>query len=1055
MKRRISSLGFLLLSLLLLTHPALAAAPSQSDTATLSGVVLDQHNASIKGATVTVVNAGTGARRQAVTNDQGYFVIPALQASNYDLSVEQPGFATAAIKGVVLNVGDQKTIQIQLKAGNVNETVQVTSQSSSVFDESPAVGTVVDRQFVENLPLNGRSFQDLIMLTPGVVLTSPSYTNQGQFSVNGQRPDANYFTVDGVSANTGTATAFGLSQTASGNLPAFSALGGTNSLVSVDAMQEFRVQTSSFAPEFGRTPGAQVSIVTRSGTNGYHGTVFEYLRNDVLDANDWFSNENGLTKPKERQNDFGGVFGGPIIKDKTFFFFSYEGLRLSQPQTLTTIVPSLASRQIAPASIKPYVDAFPLPNGPELGGGFAQFAASFSSPSTLNAYSLRLDQLIGRKLVLFGRYNYSPSETTQRGSLSLGGVLSELAATRLTNQSLTIGLTATLTPNVSDELRANYTNEKAVNSVRLDQFGGAVPIPDNLLFPPGVSSANGFFNFELIGAGTAGTGAGLLANGKTAINEQRQFNVVDNLSAIKGAHQLKFGADYRWLSPISSPAAYEQVAVFLGMQGPFGVLGGTALVAALASFQETALLSQNFSVYAQDTWKVAPRITLTYGLRWDINPALKGKGSANALVPLRDVGSPATIALGTRGAPLYNTRWGNFAPRLGVAYQLRKKPGQETMLRGGFGIFYDFASGLLGEAGVSFPFSAMKLLSAVPFPLSPAQATAPPISANPPVTGSIFGADPNLRTPRTYQWNATVEQSLGSAQSLSISYIGAAGRDLLRADQLFSPNSTFLSGVWLTRNTGASDYNALQVKFQRRFSRGLQALVSYTWSHSLDNASSNGINYTPISISNPGIDRGNSDFDVRHSVSAALSYNVPSPFKSGIGHEILKDWSIESILAARSALPVDIVDTTAFFGGTQYLVRPNVVSGVPLYLNGSQYPGGKAFNPAAFTTPAPGQQGNLGRNVLRGFGAWQDDFSLRRQFHLTERVGLQFRTEFFNIFNHPNFGSPNNQIQGALFGVSTLTLASSLGGGSVGGGFNPLYSFGGPRSIQFALKLQF
>src|SRR4029453_6871554 len=239
--------------------------------------------------------------------------------------------------------------------GDTLETLTVEAGAPLVNTESGAVSTVIDRTFVENLPLNGRSFQTLIALTPGVVLTTATFAEQGQFSVNGQRPDANYFTVDGVSANFGVTGYIAMVETASGAAPAVSASGGTNSLVSVDAMEEFRIQTSSFAPEFGRTPGGQISIVTRSGTNAFHGTLSEYFRNDVLDARDWFVNFNSLAKPAERANDFGGVLGGPVRKDKTFFFFSYEGLRLRQPSTQQTVVPDNQSRQLAPATMRPYL----------------------------------------------------------------------------------------------------------------------------------------------------------------------------------------------------------------------------------------------------------------------------------------------------------------------------------------------------------------------------------------------------------------------------------------------------------------------------------------------------------------------------------------------------------------------------------------------------------------------------------------------------------------------------------------------------------------------------
>ena len=326
------------------------------------------------------------------------------------------------------------------------------------------------------------------MLTPGAVLTATAFDDQGQFSVNGQRADANYFTVDGVSANFGVTGFAPLMQSAAGALPALSALGGTNSLVSVDATQEFRVQTSSFAPEFGRTPGAQVSIVTRSGTNTFHGTLFDYFRNGALDAKDWFA-EN-LPKSQEQQNDFGGVLGGPIRKNNTFFFFSYEGLRLQQPSVQETVVPDLASRQRASRAIQPYLNAYPIPNGANLGGGLALFNATYSNPSALDAVGIRVDHKLTSKAILFGRYSYSPSSLEQRGPpLAFGSVLSTRELASYSTQTFTIGLTRVINQEISNEFRGNYSNNRVGIRYALDHFGGAVPLADSLLFPPGFSSA--------------------------------------------------------------------------------------------------------------------------------------------------------------------------------------------------------------------------------------------------------------------------------------------------------------------------------------------------------------------------------------------------------------------------------------------------------------------------------------------------------------------------------------------------------------------------------------
>src|SRR6202008_1758134 len=342
---------------------------AQSTNAFLTGRITDPSKALIADAKIAAINAGTSVRHESTSNASGEYYLAYLPPGVYRIEIEKPGFKKLIKPDVILQVQDALAIDFEMTLGSASESITVEAGAPVVNTESAAVSTVVDRTFVENVPLNGRSFQTLILLTPGVVVTQTAFDDQGQFSVNGQRADANYFSVDGVSANFGVTGLLQMVQTASGSLPALSVSGGTNSLVSVDAMQEFRILTSSFAPEFGRTPGAQVSIVTRSGTNGFHGTLFEYFRNDKLDAKDWFVNFNGLPKPAERQNDFGGVFGGPGRKEGTVFFFLYWGVRLRQPVTQTTAVPDAASRQLAPAHMQPFLNAYPVANGAAISPG--------------------------------------------------------------------------------------------------------------------------------------------------------------------------------------------------------------------------------------------------------------------------------------------------------------------------------------------------------------------------------------------------------------------------------------------------------------------------------------------------------------------------------------------------------------------------------------------------------------------------------------------------------------------------------------------------------------
>ncbi|MEK6285870.1 MAG: TonB-dependent receptor [Acidobacteriota bacterium] len=959
-----------------------------------------------------------------------------LPPGSYTLKAQRQGFATAEVSHLKLNVGGHVAINIKLKTGDISESI-IVEGGSVVQTESAAIGILVDRQFVENIPLNGRSFHALIELTPGVVLTKSTGAEQGQFSVNGQRNNANYFMIDGVSSNTGIAIGLSLGQTAGGTVPAFNALGTTSNLVSVDALEEFRILTSTYAPEFGRTPGAQVSLLTRSGTNQFHGTVFNYFRNDALDANDWFANSRGLNKPALRQNDFGGVLGGPIIKDQTFFFFSYEGLRLRLPEVRISQVPSLSLRRSALPQIQPFLNAFPIPNGEELQGGFSEFSAGYSDPSSLDATSIRADHTLGSGTTLFGRYNHAPSKAIFRDpELTLNNV----GLNSFKTQSSTLGLTQAISPSVSNDFRINYTRTGASTRFVLDQLGGAVPPADSVIFPSFTASRDALFQISL--PGTA------YLVGKVADNLQRQINVVESLSVLAVGHQFKFGFDYRRLSPISNQSSYSQIVNFSDTSEL--VSGIAPSVEIGATFGRVFPLFTNVSPYAQDTWKASQRrLTLTFGLRWEYNPPPREK-NGNGPFTVSGLDDPATMSLAPIGTPLWRASYKNFAPRLGAAYQLFQSKGFETVLRGGIGLLYDLGTGPAGRA-IS-PFGSGMFLLDVPFPLASEQARPPAFSFDPPY--NLFAYDPDMKLPKTYQWNVSIEQSLGPDQAVSISYVAAVGRDLLRLETLSGsnlPNPDFRR-LAVVRNAATSDYHALQTKYHRRLSRGLQALASYTWSHSIDGASTETGNNVPAARIEPNVNRGPSDFDVRHSFSGALTYDFPSPALTGIVGAILRNWSVDSMFRARTATPVNVIMSRLLFG-VPVVNRPDLVLGVPLYLDDPAVAGGSRINRAAFSIPPPNQQGTLGRNSLRGFPVSQLDLALRRRFNLAERLTLQFRADLFNVMNHPNFADPNpffNNIN--LFGQSLQMFGRSLGEGA---GLSPLYQIGGPRSIQLALKLQF
>ena len=1051
-----------ILELLILIFVSSVSVLAQAPNATINGMILDPDAKSIPGAQILVVNDLTGATYETFTNSEGIYSVANLPPGPYRVQVSKPGFKTIVKPDIILNVQDAVSISFTLPVGATSVVVTVEGGAPLIETQGATVSTVVDRQFAENLPLNGRSFQSLISLAPGVVVTTSNYADNGQFSVNGQRAASNYWMVDGVSANIG----IGASSTAypgnglSGALGSFSAMGGTNSLVSVDALEEFRIQTSTYAPEFGRVPGGQISIATRSGSNQFHATAFEYLRNDALDANDWFANANNLPKPAERQNDFGGTFSGPITKDKTFFFFSYEGLRLQLPQVAETTVPDLAARSAALPALQPFLNAYPIPNGADTPStGTAEFNTSFSNRSTLDAYSLRIDHKLGSHLTLFGRYNYSPSDIVLRGN---GGSLSTVSPTDITTQTGTVGVTWVVTPATSNDLRFNYSRVEGSTSSYLDDFGGAIA-PTELPFPSGVDSNSSLFFFYIVPLNGPS-----LQSGQGVHNLLRQVNVVDSMAMQKGGHALKFGVDIRRLSPEYEPFGYEQLDLFLTVSD---AANGRLLQSITQANQKPTFLFRNLGVYAQDTWRILPRLTMTYGLRWDVDFVPGTLSGPN--LPAVDgfnLSDLSNLALAPSGRSPYETTYGNVAPRIGLAYAVTQSPNWQTVVRGGFGTFYDLASAQFGsQIGTNhYPYGSLAIHSGGTFPLDAATAAPPPIA--PPTAanrGTLYGYDPHLELPYTLEWNVAVEQGLGKAQTISASYVGASGRRQLQTFGVLSPNAN-LSAARLITNTGSSRYDALQLRFQRRLSRGLQTLASYTLAHSMDRSSagSNAVAsnvFTPSTVA--GSNRGPSDFDIRNAFSAALTYDVPTPHLSPFAKAILGGWSTENILQARSAPPVDVsvVRFSQFSGGFSGDVRPDVVSGEALYLYGPQYPGGKAFNAAAFVAPPtdlatrqPARQGTLGRNALRGFGTAQWDFSVHRDFPIRESLKLQFRAELFNVLNHPNFGPPSGRFGQGGFGVSTQMLGASLNSQNLGGGaFSPLYQIGGPRSVQLALKLSF
>jgi hypothetical protein len=1066
-----------LVSLLLL----LSTGKAMAQSAQLSGEVRDSSNGLIDGASVTVTNLDKGIIRRATTNGEGIYVIPFIQPGNYKVTVAKEGFQTVVHTGMVLTTAQSVVLDFVLQIGSVSETVTVNASAEHLESDNPALGVLVNRDFVENTPLNGRSFQDLIALAPGAVTSNGSTGDGiGLFSINGQREDANYYTVDGVAANLNPRPNLGPGQGTAGTLPAQTALGTTQSLVSVDALQEFKIQTSGYTAEYGRQPGGQIELTTRSGTNGIHGTLFDYFRNDVMDANDWFFNHEGIPKQAERQNDFGGTIGGPFKiprlydgKDRTFYFVSYEGLRLKLPQFSGVLdVPTAALRQFAAPGVQPFLNAVPLPNVPgHLTNGdqcaatldpnypnlpsnspyafscTGEWAAGFSNSSSLDSIRVRVDQIVGQHLQLFVSYSDTPSEQNTR----LFGT--DLQSLTTNTHTWTLGGTLKLTSNLLDEFRFNYSSSGGNFGLTPIPFDGAIPYPKDLVVPPQYAPRNTLTGGAVF-VNVPNSDAFSIPQYVESVSQQRQYNLLNNVSWARGAHTLKFGGDYRRLMPVYNPTQYSSD---FNLSSITGVQQGFADSAFISAYQKAHPIFSNLSLYAQDHWKTTPRLTLDYGLRWEFNPA---PGSSDGLFPLAlTTSSVSTAQLALPGTPQYHTVYHDFAPRVGFAYEAVPSGVHSLVIRGGFGIFYDTGQALAAAGYSGYPFYANNTLSNLLLPAS-AAAIAPPSLNFPlvPPYGYISGvSDPNLKLPYTEQWNLSFDQKLNARNSLTVSYIGNAGRKLLFTE--YYPNLTTVNPAFTTasliNNAASSSYNALQVQDQGYVARGMQLIASYTWAHAIDNASLDNGSFAPL--------RGNSDNDVRQAFNAALNYQIPSSDLNEFIRSLTRGWSLDNRFVALTGYPLDIFQ--GFYtlpDGTQSYIRPDLVPNVPIYLhNVSGVLGGWSLNPAAFAlvptdpnTGAPLRTGTLGRNSIHGPAFWNLNTAIQRNFALHEQLHLVFRVEAFNIFNHPNAGAIDTCLCDAAFGQSNPNY-SSTGRVATVGVANPLYGTGAARSLQLMLRLQF
>lgn len=1026
------------------------------------GLVQDWTNANIPDASVKLINVQTGTENDSKTSGDGRFILPGVIPGAYTLQIERSGFATTQLNGINLNVGDTKNLLVRLKVGSVAESVTVDASGLTLNSTDASVSTVVDRRFVGTIPLNGRSFQDLISMTPGIVTQSPQAASQGSgtqgdFSVNGQRPESNAFFVDGVSANINS----GLSNShggiaSSGSTGGSTALGTTQSLVSVDALQEFRVLSSTYSAEYGRTPGGQFTFLTRSATSVMHGSLYTYWRGSVFDAADWFTT---VVSPEGSyryfsQNNFGGTFGTPIKlpghsygHDKTFLFLSHEGLLLTQPTPpLFQYTPSLAIQR-AGGSTSTVFKYFPSPNitgeikdatGKPSGLSLLGYSLAESLPALLNSTNARLDHNFSPKFSMFFRYGNTPSysKTLQ---------LSSLTDNQVRSQTFTLGVTTQLTARMSNDFRLGLIGNNSSVTIKTspgDNYSDYVSeqLNRDIGFPAnsGLTRANVFIH-------VAGAGDSAI-NTDSSVASLNEWNLRDTFGFQVRNHLLKFGIDERHISSTINPAPLSIQADFFSRDS---MLNSIASDFAITNSSPANPLLNQFSAFAQDEWRASRALTLSVGLRWEVNSPPRGSNGLNAYTAIGNIAFPSSLTMAPRGTPLWHTGWFNFAPRFGAAWMLDSRPDREMIVRAGAGVFFDTGDRPALQAFTAAGFSTTKYFKDAPLPVTATQVDFSNMPPSPSINSNTFAFPAHLQLPYSVQWDIAAEKALGRNQAFTISYVGAHGDRLLQEQRrTVRPTNPNFGDVTFFPGGLTSNYQSLQTKFQRTISHGVQALVSYTWAHALDYGSTDPA--YPLTY-------GNSDLDVRHNLEAALSWDLPRPARNLWLRYFLGNWGLDGRLIARTAYPVTLLGNLFSdpVTGTRYYNGVDLQPNRPFYQHGSEYPGGRIINGGsnaidpAFVLPDGVAAGDAPRNITRGFDAVQANLAIRREMPIFERLTVQLRAETFNVLNHPNFGYIDPSLSDNLFGQSTKMLNQSFGP------TGSLYQQGGPRSIQFSFKAIF
>ena len=1026
---------------------AIGTAYAQSE-ATFTGTVSDATGGGVAGSTVTARSEETGTLRKAVTDAAGHYEISLLPVGSYDVTAEKAGFQTQTKKSMTLVLGQRASVDFVLSVGAISERVEVTEQAAGVETTTADTSGLVSERQVKDLPLNGRSFDSLLTLNTGIVNvtaqraggvgTSASAVGN-MFSVSGKRPEANLFLLNGVEYT-------GSSQV---NVTPG---GASGQLLGVDAIREFELVKDTYGAEFGKRAGAQVTIVTTSGANQLHGSLYEFLRNSALDARNFF--DHGPVPPF-RRNNFGASLGGPIRKNKTFIFGNYEGFRQSLALSNVTLVPDNATRAAATSSVQPLLALWPVANGPDLGGGIA---IAYNNPKQ----SIRED---------FGTtridHNFSDNDT-------LAGVYTvddSVANTPSVNPLSLVDLT--LRNQVASLSETHIFNTSTINKLILGFsrsayfFTGSTPI-----------EVAGFVQGRPIGAVSIGGSTALNSssqispagtNGNSNLKSDRNlFTLADQVLITRGIHTFDAGI---WLEQLQSndnlAANQYGQAVFSSI--PNFIQGTLSTFTVIPNPTPLSFRSLEGAWYVQDTMKLRPDLELRIGFRDEFTNGWNESHnrSSNWLFDANGVIQTNPLV----GESPFTVNKARFlpSPRIGLAWSPFSK---KTVIRAGFGIYYSLNDSISYRLTQSAPFNTVLVLKNVPLSsINIVPGAAPPSGSK----ISPAGVQPDLGTPASVSYTFTVQQEVAPQTIVSAGYIGGRGyHELLSIDAntpvpdicptncpagypagaYYYPPNAPLANPALANTThwfswGVSNYNGLQLDIVHRLSHGLQVRGAYTYSKSLDEGSSlaNAISGTTNAFTmNPHQahwDYGLSSFDVRHTASINATYDLPfAKFRSRVITQALSRWQASAIVTAQTGMPFSpqLGFNPTNDGDSRNPIRPSwnpAFSGNVITGNPNQY-----YDPNAFTAPLSGTYGNVGRDVLEGPGLVDLDFSLAKRIPLTERIQLQFRSEFFNILNHTNFNSPNPIVFTAATGGPSPTAGLITGTTTTS------------RQIQFGLKLQ-